>query len=287
MAIRRKFGRYYLVRLIGEGSHALVFEALCPTNGRVALKVLRAELATDREAAARFEREISLALELEHPYLARAYDAGTENGRQYIAFELLRGGSLADRLANDGAFGVMPAIDIARQILEALTVIHDAGAVHRDVKPSNVLFASDGTAHLADFGLARYVGVQRTTVTQPGFAIGSPAYLAPEQARGLADLDHRCDLYSLGVLMFHCLAGEPPFTSQNPLELITQHLEETPPSLLSRCPSAPPALGALVDRLLQKRPADRPSSAAEILRLLKPVSIDVPVDTAPEADASA
>jgi serine/threonine-protein kinase len=256
-------GRYELRTVLGRGGTAQVWSAVDRRLGRtVAVKILDLGDAQDRSALARFDREARTAAMLTHPNIVAVHDVGAETGPPFIVMELVAGRSLAERLA-DGPLDVGAAVDIAMQVCDALAAAHDAGVVHRDVKPANILFTEDGRAKVCDFGIARLLGTGQVDLTASAQAIGTSTYMAPEQLTG-EPVDARTDLYALGCVLHTMLTGQPPFTGDSPIQIAMQHLHQNPPAVSDRRPGVPPALDHLVAALLGKRPADRPAGAAEV-----------------------
>ena len=257
----RNIGRYEVQAEIGRGAMGIVCLARDPRLGRrVALKtyVLPPGVTADeeREFRARFEREARAAAALSHPGIVTIHDverdAGT--GVPYIVMEYVEGQSLRDLLARRGRLEPSEACEIARQVADALHAAHAAGIVHRDVKPANILIgAADGRAKLADFGVARR---QESDLTRSGAALGSPAYMSPEQLRGGA-VDGRSDLFSLGVILYQMLTGSRPFEGDDLAALGYSIVHETPVPVTRRVPGLPAGLGAFVDRALAKSPDGR------------------------------
>ena len=271
-----------LERELGGGGMARVFVAEETALGRrVVVKVLAPELA-EGLSADRFEREVRLAARLQHPHIVPLLAAGAlSNGALYYTMPFVEGEGLADRLAREGALPVDDAVRLLRDVASALAYAHRHHVVHRDVKPANVLVC-DGGAMVADFGIAKAISASRdatravgdgadasrfSTLTAAGTSLGTPAYMAPEQALGDA-VDHRADLYALGVLAYELLTGRPPFDGRTAQQLLAAHAVEAPEPLARRRPAVPPGLAALVMRCLEKTPADRPQSADEICRAL-------------------
>ena len=291
---------YTLERELGGGGMSRVFVAHDPRLGRrVVVKVLHPDLAAGLSAR-RFEREVMLAARLQHPHVVPLLSAGEVDGLPYFTMPYVEGESLRQRLAREGALPVADVVRLVRELADALAYAHAEGVVHRDLKPENVLL-SHGHAVVADLGIAKAVSAATAggqsaapataSVTGLGVAVGTPAYMAPEQALGDPATDHRADLYSLGVLAYELLAGSPPFTGRTPQQVVAAHLGEPPPPLAARRSGVPPGLGTLVMRLLAKDPADRPQGADEVLRALEPAS-QVPVSVgsaspAPAGDAGA
>ena len=263
-------GRYRLQALLGRGGMATVWRGIDERLGRsVAVKLLdRADIA-DPAMLQRFDREARTAGSLTHPNVVAVYDMGWDNGVPYLVMELIEGTSVAALLAG-GPLPIDQAVNVARQICDALAAAHGQGVVHRDIKPANILLTTTGTVKVCDFGIARLTHQQQTDLTAPQTAIGTSAYMAPEQASG-AVVDARTDLYALGCVLYAMVAGHPPFTGDNPLTVMWQHLHQPAPSVGSLRPDTPADLDALISRLLAKNPADRPATATEVrVRLAAP-----------------
>jgi tRNA A-37 threonylcarbamoyl transferase component Bud32/tetratricopeptide (TPR) repeat protein len=263
---------YTLERELGGGGMSRVFTATERALDRtIVLKVLPPELAqvlsTDR-----FRQEIRLAARLQHLHIVPLLSAGEADGLLYYTMPFVEGESLRTRLAREGELPVREAVKLLAEVAEALDYAHRHGVVHRDIKPDNVLL-SGGHALVADFGVAKALSAAATPdstgLTSLGVALGTPAYMAPEQAVADPHVDHRADLYAWGCLAYECLTGSPPFVGRPTPALLAAHATEAPESILRRRPSLPPALAALVMRTLEKRPADRPQSAGEVLQQLE------------------
>jgi serine/threonine-protein kinase len=237
----------------------------------VAIKVFRPDLA-ETLGVDRFTREIRTAANLNHPHILTVLDSGTADGLLYYVMPFAEGESLRSRLAREGGLPVTDAVRIMREVADALAAAHAAGVVHRDIKPDNVLI-SGRHALVADFGVAKAISEStgRNDITTLGVALGTPAYMAPEQAAADPHVDHRADIYALGVMGYEMLVGEPPFMRRTPQEVLAAHLTETPPLVSSRRPSVPPALDALIAKCLAKQPGDRFQSALEVETALESV----------------
>ena len=253
-------GRYRLGRPLGHGGMATVFAAGDEELQRpVAVKLLAESIGRDPDLRARFLREARLAARLSHPNVVRVFDAGEADGRPYIVMELVDGETVADLLARRGRLDPAEAVALGRQAAAGLQHAHDAGLVHRDVKPQNLLLRPDGKLEIADFGIAR--AAETTRLTLAGTVLGTAAYLAPEQALG-EDVGPAADVYSLGAVLYELLAGEPPFR----FESLGQLASERPPlrPLRELAPDVPQALEDVVMRTLARNPAYRTASAAEL-----------------------
>lgn len=252
----------------------------------VAVKVV--DVATDDPVAARrFQQEARTAAALSHPHVVGVHDAGTEGGRAFLVMELLAGPSLAELVRHAGPLPPDHAVELAAQAAAGLEAVHRAGAVHRDVKPGNLVLDDHGRVRLVDFGIARLAEATSTQLTASGAVIGSAAYLSPEQARGgpaTAASDH----YALGCTVMTLVTGEPPFTAEHPVAVLRQHLDEAPPRLRDRRPDVPPWLDDAVDDLLAKDPVRREAGLAALLgRPSATPSASPRPTTTPAAPASA
>jgi serine/threonine-protein kinase len=282
--LQRSLGTAYTVeRELGGGGMSRVFLADEAALGRkVVVKVLRPELA-EGLSAERFAREVRVAARLQHPHIVPLLAAGQlDGGVLYYTMPFVEGESLRARLDSGGAMPVAEVVRIMRDAASALAYAHGQGIVHRDIKPENVLL-SHGGAVVADFGIAKAIsaavdtsasghGAHRSsTLTAAGTSLGTPAYMAPEQAAGDA-IDHRADLYALGVVAYEMLCGRAPFEGRTAQQLLAAHATQTPEHVERRRASVPAALGALVMRLLEKHPADRPQSASDVIVALEAVA---------------
>ena len=286
-------GRYELGELLGRGGMAEVRRAIDQRLGRpVAVKQLRADLATDPTFQARFRREAQSAAGLNHPNIVAVYDTGEEQDPAtgvlvpYIVMELVEGPTLRDVLREGRKILPERALELTAGVLDALTYSHRAGIVHRDIKPANVMLTHAGNVKVMDFGIARAVADTSATMTQTAAVIGTAQYLSPEQARG-ETVDARSDLYSAGCLMYELLVGRPPFTGESPVSVAYQHVREAPvpPSRID--PSVPPDIDAIVLKALEKEPDNRYQSAremkADINRVLAGESVTAAPGGAPTA----
>ena len=250
--------RYELGRRIGRGGMAEVFVARDRLLDRpVAVKILFSEYAKDPLFVERFRREAMSAASLNHPNIVGVYDWGQVDTTYYIAMEFVQGRTLADILAKHERLTVLQACDIALDIAAALSSAHAAGVAHRDIKPANIIVSATGHVKVADFGIARAIGAAiEQGLTQTGAVMGTATYFSPEQAQG-AQPDPRSDLYSLGVIMYEMLAGEPPFTGENAIAIAYKQVHDMPVSLRSRNPELAPAFSAIVMKCLAKDPNRR------------------------------
>jgi serine/threonine protein kinase len=263
--VPKKIGAYDVLSLLGEGGMGIVYLAKDTQGREVALKVIKESFAGDTDVTQRFEREAYIALSLIHPNIVRTYDAGTIEGKLFLACEVIRGGSLANLLDKEKRLPEARALKLFRDLMAALDAVDRAGLIHRDVKPGNILMDQAGAAKLSDLGLARATSVERTKLTRTGVLMGTPDYLAPEQIYAAKLLDIRADLYSSGILLYECLAGEPPFHGSSLVDLLNAHLEGAIPDVSEAVPGVRPEVKALIDDLLQKTPERRPQRPAQVL----------------------
>jgi len=260
--------RYRIERELGQGGMATVWLAEDLRHHRqVAVKVLQPSLA-QALGAERFLREIRIAAGLTHPHILPLLDSGEAAGFLYYVMPYIAGESLRQKLAREGALPVPETARLLREIVDALAKAHRAGIVHRDIKPENVLLA-DGHAQVTDFGVAKAVSEAGGdgTLTMAGMAVGTPAYMAPEQAAGDPHVDQRADLYAVGVVAYEMLSGRPPFTGATPQQVLAAQVT-TPPEPVTKHRSLPAPLADLVMRLLAKHPADRPQTAEQLIPVL-------------------
>ena len=267
--------RYRILRKLGAGGMATVYLAEDLKHDReVALKVLRPEVA-EGLARERFVREIQIAGRLQHPNIVPLFDSGVVGDRLYYVMAHIAGETLRERLTREGRFGFDEVRHILREVAGALAYAHERGVIHRDIKPENILLI-DRRAVLADFGIARAAHFARTpaagfdaTLTLPGTSLGTPAYMAPEQAAGSPEVDERADLYALGVLAYEMLTGRPPFVGTTAQEILAAQLTQQPVPVAELRPDTPAGLSALVMSCLQKKREARPASAEELLGALE------------------
>jgi beta-lactam-binding protein with PASTA domain/predicted Ser/Thr protein kinase len=270
-------GRYRVLRRLGSGGMANVYLAEDEELGRrIAIKILNERHAADEQFIERFRREAKNAAGLSHPNIVQIYDRGEAEGTYYIAMEYLGGRTLKEAVADRQPLPIREAIDYARQILAALRFAHRNGIVHRDIKPHNALMDDDGRLKVSDFGIARAGAASQ--MTEAGSIIGTAQYLSPEQARGAA-VDHRSDLYSLGIVLYELLTGTVPFTGDTPVEIAMKHLSKVPEPPSAKRPEIPRALDQVVLRALAKDPDDRYGSAEEFDAELAQVAEGLPVST--------
>ncbi|MDP8908336.1 MAG: serine/threonine protein kinase, partial [Chloroflexota bacterium] len=255
-------GKYRVERLLGRGGMGVVYEATqLSLDRRLALKVLRPELSEDPLFVERFRREGRLQAALDHPHVLPVYEAGESEQGLFLAMRLVPGKSLAELLA-EGSLNVGRALTLLRQVAGALDAAHEAGLVHRDVKPRNVLVDPSDHAYLADFGLTRVGG--ESGVTASGELVGTVAYLAPEVIAG-EPASPASDRYAFAAMVFECLAGEPVFPRASDAAVLYAHTSERRPRITQRRPELPTELDAVLARALDKDPRKRPHSATAII----------------------
>ncbi len=270
---------YEVVREIGRGGMGVVYEAVHRAMGRrVAVKLIHPELLRHQAAVARFRREVRAGARLTHPNLVIAFSAGEAGASHFLAMELVEGENLAELLRRGGPLPVGRACEIIRQAALGLQHAHEAGLVHRDVKPHNLMLVRTnglqpvGLVKVLDFGLAALAedGAEPDGQTAPGTMMGTPDYMAPEQAEDSRSAGPPADVYSLGCTLFHLLTGQGPFPSGTVMQKLLAHRREAPPSAPRLRPEVPPGLGAVLLRALAKRPQDRFGSAGELAEALRP-----------------
>jgi serine/threonine-protein kinase len=276
-------GNYRVVRQLGEGGMGVVYEAEHQTMGRrAAIKVLRAELVRDQEVIRRFFNEARATNEIRHSGIVQIYDCGTTaDGAPWLIMELLQGENLSARIRRLGRLHAAGAVEIAAQTTSVLGAAHDAGIIHRDLKPDNLFIvrdpdlASGERVKVLDFGIAKLgiaggggSGGGASLRTRTGMLMGTPVYMSPEQCRGTKQVDGRSDIYSLGIIIYEMLAGEPPFMSEGVGELFDGHMNQPVPPLSAKNAAVPAALAGVVHKALAKSPGDRFQTMAELQRAL-------------------
>jgi serine/threonine protein kinase/Flp pilus assembly protein TadD len=265
--------RYAFERELGRGGMATVYLARDLRHDRpVALKLLHPELAASM-GDDRFQREIKLAARLQHPHILTVYDSGETDGRLWFTMPYVEGESLRGRLARERQLPLEDALRVAREAAQALQYAHDHGVVHRDIKPENLMLTRDGNTLVADFGIARALsGGAESRLTETGLAVGTPAYMSPEQASGDRGIDARTDVYSLGAVLYEMLAGEPPYTGATVQAILAKRFTEPPPSLRAARSSVPDSVDQAIRKALAPVPADRFSTVAQFAQALQGTS---------------
>ena len=280
---------YRIERELGGGGMSRVFLAEETRLGRlVVIKVLPPEMAADVNVE-RFEREIQLAAKLQHPHIVPLLTAGSDGDLLYYVMPYIEGESLRAKLAREGELPVGEAARILREVLDALACAHAHGVVHRDIKPDNVLL-SGRHAVVTDFGVAKAVSAStaESTLTSMGIALGTPAYMAPEQAAADPHVDHRADIYAAGALAYEMLCGRPPFSGPTPQAVLAAHLTKVPDPVAVHRDTVPPGMAEMIMRCLQKKPADRWQNAEDLLpqldAVLTPSGGMTPTGSSPSVD---
>ena len=284
MEVGGEIGGYAVKDRLGEGGMGTVFLAEQRETGQlVALKILQAELAQDPEFRRRFERESQYASSLNHPNITRLIEFGEADGVEFMAMEYVPGHDLTAELAA-GRLATGRTLEILEQVASALDAVHSSGLFHRDVKPANILVNDDeGTSAprcwLTDFGLSKHPSQDSSPLTNAGFFVGTCQYVAPEQILADRDLDHRVDVYSLGCVLYECLAGDPPFMRPREEQVLYAHIQDPAPKLSQVRSDLPAEVDAVLDRALAKKPEERYDSCGELMAAARAV---LPVDAAEE-----
>jgi eukaryotic-like serine/threonine-protein kinase len=263
---------FQLLRKVGAGAMASVYMAKQVSLDRiVAIKILPKRLSEDPEFVARFIKEGRAAAKLNHNNIVQAIDVGEYASHHYFVMEYVDGKTVYDEMVKKHVYGEREALDIIIQIAKALEHAHARGFLHRDVKPKNIMITKDGTAKLADMGLARHTGDAEAATAEKGRAFGTPYYISPEQIRGAVDVDFRVDIYSLGATMYHMVTGRVPFEGNTPAEIMHKHLREPliPPDHLN--PALSTGLAEVVERAMAKDRDRRYSSTTDLLLDLEAV----------------
>ena len=281
-------GRYNVISKIGEGGMGSVYLAEQVSIGRkVALKVLQGNYASDDEFIGRFRREARLAASLNHRNIVTVYDFDQGNdGSLFLAMEFLQGDKLSEVIRRDGALDIGRAVRLGLQIAEGLAAAHRAGVIHRDIKPDNVMVVGPrGTedVKLMDFGIARMMDTGTMgNLTRPGMIMGTPAYMAPEQAEG-ADVSEKTDIYALGIVLYEMLSGSVPFKASTPSAVLIKQLQEAPAPLRKIRREIPAALERMVMQALEKKPQKRPRDMPEVVHELQKIAATTtPVEDVPK-----
>lgn len=266
-------GSYTIERELGGGGMARVFVAReTRLNRAVVVKVLPPELAAE-VSEERFRREVLLAASLQHPHIVPILSAGQADGLLYYTMPLIEGETLRSRLARDGELPVTDAVRVLACVTDAMAYAHAHGILHRDIKPENILLTGQH-ALVTDFGVAKALGeASGTSLTGTGLALGTAAYMAPEQVAADPAIDHRADIYAFGIVAYETLTGSPPFTARTSQQLAAAHLTQQPERIVLRRPAIPAPLATLIMSCLEKRPADRPQSADQVTRELSAIAI--------------
>ncbi|MEK7867645.1 MAG: serine/threonine-protein kinase [Planctomycetota bacterium] len=262
----RAFGRYDLISEVSRGGMGVVYRANDRIRNRqVAVKILLSGSSASDEELARFRREANAASRLSHPNIVRVLESGVEEGFPYLVMEFVEGRSLSEVLFEEAILPVQRAVEVLRDIGRAISVAHEQGILHRDIKPGNILIDPTGRARLTDFGLAKHLG-QDTHLTRTGTSLGTPAYMSPEQASGEAnEVDERCDIYSLGAVLYHMLVGQPPFDAESTVQLLFKVVGENAKSPRLLNSEIPEAIEAICMKAIEKEPVARYQHAREMV----------------------
>jgi serine/threonine protein kinase len=263
-------GDYAIDRLLGEGGMGRVYQATAPDGTRVALKLVKSDLARDETLRRRFQREARIAQTVRHPNVVPLIATGEHEGVPYMAQRFIDGLTLDEKLRRDGVLDTAAAVRICADVAAGLEALWAAGMVHRDVKPANILLDGSGQAYITDFGLAK--NIQGTLLTRAGQALGSMDYMAPEQIRG-EDVSAAADIYGLGCVMHECMCGQPPFAEVKGMRILWAHLQQEPPDPCEMRSDIPPQFGRTLMLALEKDPDRRPASAGEYARMLAAAAV--------------
>jgi serine/threonine protein kinase len=261
-------GAYTIESQLGEGGMGRVFKAVGPGGQPVAIKIVKEAMGGEQVFLKRFRREAEIAQRIQHPNVVAVVDTGDHDGLPWAAQRFVDGGSLDDRLVRSGVLDLNQVIAIFKPVAAGLDVLHANGLVHRDLKPGNILVDERGHPFIADFGLAKDHQHQGTVLTQPGQALGSMDYMAPEQIRG-EEVTAATDVYALACMLFELLTGQPPFGDQVGMRIMWSHLQDAPPHPSHLRPDLPRAVGDALLEGLEKDPDDRPQSASELVALIE------------------
>ncbi len=270
-------GGYLVLDRIGVGGMGVVFKARDRRDGRdVALKILPPSFGREPEAVQRFRREFQIAAHLNHPNIVAAIEASEDRGVQFLTMEYIKGQNLEDLVTEGGSLPIKLALHCAIQAARGLEAAHARRVIHRDIKPANIMLDDSGGVRVLDLGLARVIEATSTlgrstggTLTQTGTYMGSVDFLAPEQADDAKTADHRADIYGLGCTLYYLLIGRPPFPGDTLLKRLMAHQERPAPSLQAARPEVPDAIEAIYQKMMAKRPDDRPQSMTEVVEALE------------------
>ena len=255
-------GRYEIVKSIGEGGMANVYLAKDTIlNRKVAIKILRGDLANDEKFVRRFQREALSSSSLSHPNVVEMYDVGEDEGNYYIVMEYIEGKTLKQLIKKRGSLTLSEAIDIMLQLTDGITQAHDSYIIHRDLKPQNILIKDDGTIKITDFGIA--VALNSTQLTQTNSVMGSVHYIPPEQASGKGSTI-RSDIYAMGILFYELLTGSLPFRGDNAVEIALKQMHDPIPSVRKKNPSIPQSVENIILKATAKNPKNRYADAKEM-----------------------
>ncbi|HWG84705.1 MAG TPA: serine/threonine-protein kinase [Deinococcales bacterium] len=259
-------GGFRVESLLGEGGMGRVYRASSGDGTEVALKLVKADLARDAVFRRRFDREADIAARVSHPNVVPIVERGEHEGIPFIAQQFIRGGSLEHRIEREGRLGLDESIRMCNEVASGLDALHENGLVHRDVKPGNILLDEEGSAYITDFGLAK--DTEGSVLTQPGQALGSMDYMAPEQIRG-AEVNAATDVYALGCVMYECLTGKPPFADRKGMQILWAHLQDEAPDIRGARDDLSQDVAWALSRALEKEPENRPPNASAYARMVQ------------------
>ncbi|NWF64296.1 MAG: serine/threonine protein kinase [Chloroflexi bacterium] len=265
MPLPEKIGRYKVEAELGRGGMATVYRAFDPRFDReVAIKVLPREMMHDPQFRSRFEREIKMIAQLEHPSIVPVYDVGEEDEQPYFVMRFMMGGSLSNMI-EQGSIPLAETAQIIGKIAQGLAYAHRKGIIHRDLKPDNILFDENGEPFISDFGVAK-LSESTSNLTGSG-VIGTPAYMSPEQAQG-APIDMRSDVYGLGVIVYQMLTGRQPYSADTPMGVVVKHITDPVPEILTVLPNLPPEVDRVIKTAMAKNRDERYSNTIELAKAL-------------------
>ena len=275
--------RYQIIKKIGDGGMAFVYQAKDKLLNRiVAVKVLRPEFVDDKDFLAKFKREAEAVANITHPNIVNVYDVGQEGKVHYIVMEYVDGQNLKEIIKNEGVLDEYTALDITKQIAQALSAAHKKGVIHRDIKPHNILISNeDRQVKVADFGIAK--AVSNSTITNIGSIIGSVHYFSPEQAKG-QPVANNADLYSLGIVLYEMLIGRDPFRGDSPISIALQHINEEIEFTQEEKTKIPHSIRTLISKMTEKSPEDRYQSAEEVIEDIDYIEKNIDLDFIKEYD---
>ena len=275
--------RYQIIKKIGDGGMAFVYQAKDKLLNRiVAVKVLRPEFVDDKDFLAKFKREAEAVANITHPNIVNVYDVGQEEKVHYIVMEYVDGQNLKEIIKNEGVLDEYTALDITKQIAQALSAAHKKGVIHRDIKPHNILISNeDRQVKVADFGIAK--AVSNSTITNIGSIIGSVHYFSPEQAKG-QPVANNADLYSLGIVLYEMLIGRVPFRGDSPISIALQHINEEIEFTQEEKTKIPHSIRTLISKMTEKSPEDRYQSAEEVIEDIDYIEKNIDLDFIKEYD---
>jgi len=267
-------GRYQIIEQIGRGGMGRVYKAFdTEIQGKVALKLIKPEIAADKNSIERFRNELKLARKVAHRYVSQMFDLGNHESTYFITMVYVTGEDLKSFIRRTGQLSVSKALTLAGQIAEGLSEAHRLGVIHRDLKPRNIIIDKDGNARIMDFGIAR--SVSSKGITEKGIMVGTPEYMSPEQTE-MIDVDHRTDLYSLGIVLFEMLTGRVPFEGETPLGVAVKQKTEKPPRPEEFNPQISQDLSRLILKCLEKEPAERYQTVDDLLAALREITAELP-----------